>query len=187
MASPSTEDRKGNTLFDHLVEGRDCGTCVACCKILEINKPELKKPANVLCQHCTGAGCGIYPTRPDICRTWYCLWRRMPAMPDFLRPNQIGVIFSLDQHLPPRTPFERLYIVARAISDPTAFDTEPVKATLDMFMEEGSLPVWTSFDGRKSIIYPKPDFADAILNPETTQWRDLVPKAREWRKKYGLD
>jgi hypothetical protein len=111
----------------------------------------------------------------------------MPAMPDFLRPNQIGVIFSLDQHLPPRTPFERLYIVARAISDPTAFDTEPVKATLDMFMEEGSLPVWTSFDGRKSIIYPKPDFADAILNPETTQWRDLVPKAREWRKKYGLD
>jgi Fe-S-cluster containining protein len=186
VAGPSNSDRaeRGRILFDHLVPERKCGTCVACCKILDIDKPDLKKPANVLCPHCTGTGCGIYSTRPEICRTWYCLWRRIDVMPEFLRPDKAGVLFSLDQHLPPRTPFELLYIVARAVYDPAIFDTEPIKAALNMFIEEGSLPVWISFDGTKSMIYPEHDFADAIVNPLTTKRLDLVPKAREWRRKY---
>ena len=176
-----------NTIFDHLVEGRECGTCVACCKILEINKPELKKPAGVLCQHCTGIGCGIYAARPAICRTWYCLWRRIGAMPDFLRPDKTGVVFSFDQHIPPRTPFERIYIVGRAIADPAAFDAPQIVAAIEMFIENGALPVWLSFQGGKRMIYPQFDFADAILNPTTTPWQSLTPRALVWRKMYGLD
>ncbi len=185
--SSNNDQTNAISIFDHLVEGRNCGSCIACCKILEIDKPELKKPAEILCQHCTGTGCGVYTTRPAICRTWFCLWRRIDAMPDFLRPDQIGVVFSLDQFSPPRIPFERLYIVARAISDPKAFDAPPVKAAIEMFIEQGALPVWLSFNGSKTMIYPQKELADAILNPTSTIWQTLVPTAMAWRKRYGLD
>jgi Fe-S-cluster containining protein len=179
-------DRK-SPIFEHLVPERECGTCVACCKILEINKPELKKPAGTLCPHCTGTECGIYASRPHICRTWFCLWRRIDEMPDYLRPDRTGVVFSLGQDRPPRVAFERLYIVVRAISNRAAFDEPPIKAAIEMFVEQGDLPVWLSFEGTKLMIYPQPDFADAILNPTTTVRQALVPKAVAWRKKYGLD
>jgi len=174
-------------LLERLVDGRDCGECVACCKILEIDKPELKKPADVLCPHCTGSGCGIYAERPLICRTWYCLWRRIDAMPDYLRPDKIGVVFSVDQHSPPRIVFERIYIVARAISDPAVFETAPVRAALNMFAEEGSLPVWISFQGTKSLHYPALPLASAIVSPSQTPWQSHVIEAFAWRRRYGLD
>jgi hypothetical protein len=180
-------EKPNDTIFDRLVPGRECGECVACCKILEIEKPELQKPADVLCKHCVGAGCGIYETRPTVCRTWFCLWRRIDQLPDYLRPDRCGVVFSLDQHDPPRIMFERLYIVARAIDRAEAFDAGPVRATLDMFAEEGSLPVWVSFKGAKRMVYPGPEFADAILRPDQTPRKDLVAKALSWRKGYGLD
>jgi hypothetical protein len=48
-----------------------------CCKVLEID--EFKKPAGKLCEHCvlTG-GCGVYDTRPDVCRD-YCRWKMSAA------------------------------------------------------------------------------------------------------------
>jgi hypothetical protein len=190
MPSPS-DDRPialvPRTLVDHLVPGRECGECVACCKVLEIDKPQLKKPANVLCSHCTGAGCGIYAIRPDICRTWHCLWRRIEAMPNFLRPDKLGVVFSLDQHDPPRIIFERAYIVARALDDEAALDKEPVKAALDMFADEGTVPVWISFRGSKRLYYPAEPFASAIVDPSKAATPDLADKALAWRKRYGVD
>lgn len=108
-------------------------------------------------------------------------------MPDFVRPDKIGVVFSLDRHDPPRTIFERVYIVARAIDDPAVFQTKPVKAALDMFAEQGSLPVWTSFQGTKSLYYPAFPLASAINDPIATPWQSLVIDALSWRKRYGLD
>jgi Fe-S-cluster containining protein len=174
-------------LVEHLVPGRECGECVACCKILEIDKPELKKPADVLCTHCTGAGCGIYATRPDVCRTWHCLWRRMDATPDFIRPDKLGVVFSLGQYDPPRVIFERVYVIARAISSPTVFETDAVKAALNMFAEEGSLPVWAGFNGEKILYYPTEPFASAIVDPSKAESRSLAEKALAWRKRYAVD
>ena len=114
-----TEGSLRQVFFERPAPGRECETCIACCKILAINKPELRKASGVLCPHNTGTGCGIYATRPDICRTWYCLWRRIAALPDHLRPDRCGAVFSVDRHLPPRNIFENLYIVARAIDDPS--------------------------------------------------------------------
>jgi len=108
-------------------------------------------------------------------------------MPDFLRPDISGVVFAMDAHDPPRVIFERYYIVARAMSDVSAFEAPPVKAAIDMFIEEGSLPVWLSFDGMKQMIYPNGDFAAAILDPDTASSPDVAAKARNWRTKYGLD
>ena len=171
---------------DYLVANRNCGSCVACCDILEIDDPQLKKPPHILCPHSTGAACGIYPARPQTCRTWYCLWRRIDAMPELLRPDKSRVVFSIDQRIPERTPFERNYIVARAMDGPADFERPQIKSVLEMFIVEGSLPVWISFGGNKRMIYPNPEFADAIVNPQTTTRQSLVSAARDWRKQYGM-
>jgi hypothetical protein len=53
--------------------GRECGTCSLCCKVYRIEV--LAKPAGEMCRHCLpGKGCGIWETRPQYCRAFYCLW-----------------------------------------------------------------------------------------------------------------
>ena len=55
-----------------------------------------------------------------------------------------------------------------------------------MFVEEGSLPVWLSFQGAKTLIYPHAELLEAIANPETTAHRHLLPRAMEWRERLSL-
>lgn len=56
-----------------VVPGRACGTCTLCCKVVGV--AELEKPAGEWCGHCRpGRGCGIHPTRPYVCRGFYCEW-----------------------------------------------------------------------------------------------------------------
>ena len=53
------------------VPGRNCDGCAMCCKLPVI--PELNKPYNTWCQHCTTrTSCDIHPTRPDRCRDYHC-------------------------------------------------------------------------------------------------------------------
>jgi hypothetical protein len=170
-----------------VVDGRECGSCVACCQILDVDVPELKKPANVLCPNCTGSGCGIYPNRPNICRTWFCLWRWLPDMADHLRPDKTGVIFSFDQNFPPKSPFEKHCLIAWAIDDEAAFSRPDVKAAIEMLISKAAFPLWLSFGGLKWLIYPAADLADAIENPSTTAHRHLLPQAMEWRRKLELE
>jgi hypothetical protein len=88
---------------------------------------------------------------------------------------------------PPRVIFERVYVIARAISSPTVFETDAVKAALNMFAEEGSLPVWAGFNGEKILYYPTEPFASAIVDPSKAESRSLAEKALAWRKRYGVD
>jgi hypothetical protein len=54
-----------------IIDGRSCGTCTLCCKILSI--AELAKPQGRWCKHCDiGRGCKIYDGRLDECRNFYC-------------------------------------------------------------------------------------------------------------------
>jgi hypothetical protein len=170
-----------------LVEGRECGSCVICCKTLEIDEPGLRKPAGTLCPHCPGTGCAIYADRPGLCRTWYCMWRRLSALPDDLRPDRCGVVFWLDRQVPPRTPFDRIFIVGQAVDNPAAFSRPGVKAAIDLFAQRIQLPIWLGFGGERRLVYPDPALQDAILNPRTTPWQSLVPAALAWRKNYGID
>lgn len=75
-----------------LVEGRGCGDCVACCVTPAIDTPELKKPPNTPCPHCTGSGCAIYEARPPVCSGYYCFWRVAPFLDESWRPDLSGVI-----------------------------------------------------------------------------------------------
>ena len=172
------------SLTEHLVKGRECGGCIACCKVFQI--PEIKKPRYTLCPHCTGSGCGIYDTRPQDCRTFYCLWRRIEAMPDLARPDKLGIVFSVEMYRRPRMPFEKMYIIGRAIEDRAAFDTPAGRAAVNMFIEEGSLPVFIAYEHERKMVYPNKEFSEAILDPLHTTHVSLVPAALEWRKQYGM-
>jgi hypothetical protein len=87
---------------DYKVPG-SCGTCVMCCEWLDIETEGLSKKAGILCQHCTGQGCGIYQTRPKLCQTFFCGWRVIPKLGDDWRPDKSGVMILLvEKNVPPQ-------------------------------------------------------------------------------------
>jgi hypothetical protein len=177
-------DHRDPLLTKHLVEGRSCGPCVGCCSIYQIRA--LQKPKYTLCKHCTGTSCAIYNDRPDDCRKFFCLWRRIAAMPEEARPDKIGIVFTYEIYHPPPAPFRKHYIIGRAISDPTVFDKPLGRAAVNMFIREGSLPVFIAHPLETKMVYPDPAFSDAILNPTTTTHVELVAAALAWRKQYGM-
>lgn len=77
------------------IPGKACGECSFCCKVLEIT--ETTKPAGTWCEHChKGGGCGVYATRPDVCRDYECLWKSDRGMSSQLRPDRVGAILMED-------------------------------------------------------------------------------------------
>ncbi len=77
------------------IPGKACGECSFCCKVLEI--VEFEKPAGLWCEHCQKAGgCGVYETRPDVCRDYECLWKGDRGLSPQLRPDRVGVILMED-------------------------------------------------------------------------------------------
>ena len=177
-------DTINDIIFGPVLEDRACGDCVACCVLPDIDTPELKKPEGQVCPHCTGKGCGVYATRPEVCRTFNCAWKRIASMPPETRPDRLGVMFTLERHLPPRNLFEHLYIAAVAVSDPAALQSRPARDALHMF-SEGVLPVFVSWAGTKTLIHPEPAQADAIVNPAPQRDRGLVKQGRVWLKRYA--
>jgi hypothetical protein len=105
----SPSDGSVKTLY--LVPDRHCGSCTSCCKDLTIDSDELKKPPGVVCSHCVEAkGCGIYETRPTVCRSWFCGWRQMRNLDDSWRPDlcEILVTPAAEGHIPAGYPREGL-------------------------------------------------------------------------------
>jgi hypothetical protein len=102
----------------------------------------------------------------SICRTCIACGGEFDEVPDELRSDRVGVVFSFDSHQPPRTPFEQFYIVGRAIDHPAAFNDPLVVAAIDMFIRKGSFPVWLSFTGAKKLIYPNETLSRAVLSPD---------------------
>jgi hypothetical protein len=88
-----------------LVAGRACGDCTACCTLFPIDRPELAKQAGVACPHLAGGGCAIHATRPDVCRDWFCGWRRLPRLDEAWRPDRSGIVIVFDDEgVPDRYP-----------------------------------------------------------------------------------
>jgi hypothetical protein len=71
-----------------------CGACRACCTLLSID--EMGKKAHEPCGSLCKEGCGIYETRPDVCRRFQCCWS-MGIGPSKLedRPDRSGVLLYL--------------------------------------------------------------------------------------------
>jgi hypothetical protein len=82
-----------------LVEGRSCGECSACCIVLPIDTPEMRKAPGMPCRHCIkdGGGCGFHAERPKVCRTYHCAWRYLPNLDETWRPDQSGVLIEFQE------------------------------------------------------------------------------------------
>lgn len=74
------------------LDKRSCGPCTVCCVELKIDVPELRKKARLPCPHLAGKGCGIYATRPPVCREFLCGWRLFEELDDAWRPDLSGVL-----------------------------------------------------------------------------------------------
>jgi hypothetical protein len=73
---------------------RSCGTCSLCCTVLRVD--ELAKPAGRDCVHQRGqSGCAIHATRPEICRSYRCLWLQ-GGLEDDERPDATGGVVDLE-------------------------------------------------------------------------------------------
>lgn len=172
-----------------LVLDRTCGSCTICCHALEVKA--LAKPAGVPCQHSTGTACGIYRDRPSTCAKWHCLWRKIGALPDALRPDRAGVMLSLETDPAANDPFLRVRIVCRAVHTPDALDRWEAIESVGMFAREGSLPVWTAFGQTASLIYPDAAQADRLRG--AIGGREQPPpgapsgvsEAAVWRRRLG--
>jgi hypothetical protein len=76
---------------------RVCGPCTVCCTVISVS--EMQKPNYCRCKHLTESGCGIYETRPGVCRTWSCGWLlgAEPWGDERHRPDNLGLIFTREQ------------------------------------------------------------------------------------------
>ena len=168
-----------------LLPDRQCGECMVCCEYMPISTATLKKRAEVLCDHCiVNQGCSIYETRPNVCRTWHCLWRRDAAMADELRPDKSRMIFSLVIYDEPRSVFESAHITCIAMKSKADYDAPLVSATIARYIDEGVLPVWHSFGGGKTLAYPGTELADAITRPVSTHFPHLAAQGKDWLVRY---
>ena len=76
-----------------LVPGRECGGCNACCVALTIDDPALRKIQGYRCPHSApDKRCGIYATRPQMCRAFFCGWLQYGWVRETLRPDTSGVL-----------------------------------------------------------------------------------------------
>jgi hypothetical protein len=172
------------TLLGPLVSGRECGDCVACCAVLAIDAPTLSKPANTLCRYSTGRGCGIHETRPDICRAWFCGWRRNASMPDAARPDRSGLLVSLDFNRNPRNCLEGVAIVIRTLDGGEALDSAMARSIVDLLSAE-RVPVWTSDGTTKTLVHPHNEIATSVISGDPPA-APLRSEVDAWRARYDV-
>lgn len=82
------------------VQGRTCGECRLCCKLLAVGKDEdppgtFKKEQGKWCEHCFDGGCRIYDTKPEACEDYSCAWLR-GLLEDGDRPDKAKIVVSLE-------------------------------------------------------------------------------------------
>ena len=99
-----------------LVAGRECGECQACCIAPAIDTADIQKRPGSPCHHSLQGGCNIYESRPDVCRTFFCGWRRSRDFPDNFRPDQSGVLAVLEVNDQPQ--FQPLAAALHLVGNP---------------------------------------------------------------------
>jgi len=100
----------------HLVSGRECGECTACCVVLLIDDEKFYKPADQVCANLLEkGGCKIYQQRPSVCQEWHCAWRFMAQLDESWRPDRSGILLRSDEN----------GIIFQPIQDPKEVLTNP--------------------------------------------------------------
>jgi hypothetical protein len=142
--------------LDVLATGRTCGECSACCTVLSV--PRLKGP-NETCRHARRMQpvCGIYPSRPEQCRDYACLWLSGVA-PKRMRPDRCGVILDLaadelDSARLTAAAGGVKWCIAREVR-PGAFASEVGAALLEAVASQGLVALAPFFPGGPKVMGP---------------------------------
>lgn len=171
-------------LLGSVLADRSCGDCTVCCTILKVDTPEFAKPAGTPCVHLCAQGCSIHAIRPRICRTWFCAWRRVAALPDAARPDRCGLLVSVNFVPEPQNCLEGVSIHVRALPGSKAIENGMAAAVLDNLCQ-GLVPVWFSDGSKKMLMHPEDAVARLVISgdPAPIHLRDEVAA---WRDQYGL-
>lgn len=172
------------TLLGPVLADRACGDCTACCSVLTVDTPDFKKPAGTPCQHLAAQGCGIHAVRPDICRTWFCAWRRVAELPDWARPDRSGILVSLNFVRAPRNVFEGVSLNVRAIDGAGPIDNAIAGTILDSLCDR-LIPIWFSDGSQKMLMHPENEVAALVISGETAP-AHLRDEVAAWRDRYGV-
>ncbi len=79
-----------------MTTARECGECSLCCTVLRVD--ELRKLGGVDCVHqLAEGGCGIHPSRPEICRAYRCAWLQ-GHFDESDRPDRLGAVLDFVNH-----------------------------------------------------------------------------------------
>ena len=179
MSQTSLEDM----LFGPAIADRACGDCIACCVWPALDSPEFSKPARDVCIYCTGTDCGVYPTRPQVCRTFDCVWRRAAGLPPEARPDKLGLMFSIEREAEPKTVFENLYILASADRDPAELHSSLADGVIGA-LSRNVLPIFIAWDGIKVMVHPPAPLAAGIADPSKAETA-VAEDAARWLKAYA--
>jgi len=71
---------------------RECGSCSACCQVLEVRATGSAAWSRCASQR-DGGGCASYETRPECCARYRCLWLDGEGEEED-RPDRAGVILD---------------------------------------------------------------------------------------------
>lgn len=166
-----------------LAPRRECGDCVACCELLYVN--DLQKPAGTSCKHCTSKGCGIYATRPAVCREWFCGWRRVAGLAEELRPDRSGILIMDYGQDPAPSLLHKRYLVAIALRTRDSFLEAPFQSALAHF-RKNRVPLWLAAnDGSMNLAHPSLEIALALLNQGPEPSPEVAQEAELWRQIYA--
>jgi hypothetical protein len=172
------------TLLGPVLADRDCGDCTACCTVLTVDTPDFKKPAGTPCVHLASRGCAIHAVRPRICRTWFCAWRRVAAMPEEARPDRSGLLVSLNFVREPQNCLEGVSINIRAIAGSEAIEKGMAATVLDSVCDQ-LVPVWFSEGSHKTLVHPENDVACLVISGASAP-SHLQEEVAAWRERYGV-
>lgn len=170
-------------LLGPVLQDRGCGDCTVCCTVLTVDAPDLVKPAGTPCVHLTPRGCGIHAVRPGICRTWFCAWRRVAALPDEARPDLSGLLVSLNFVREPQNCLEGVSINVRLLAGSTAIENGMAATVLDQLCDQ-LIPVWFSNGSKKMLMHPADDIARFVISGDPAP-ADLRDDVAAWRERYG--
>jgi hypothetical protein len=172
------------TLLGPVLADRACGDCAVCCTVLKVDSPDFKKPAGIPCEHLASHGCAIHAVRPDICRSWFCGWRRVAALPDDARPDRSGLLVSLNFEREPRNCLEGVSINVRALPGNDAIANGMAATVLDSLCDQ-LVPVWFSDGSKKMLMHPEHDVASLVISGKPAP-PHLQEEVAAWRERYGV-
>ena len=167
---------------DAVASKRECGQCDACCVLPRISAepafPEGKRGYEP-CPHLTRqfnsdvqttGNCTCYDDRPDLCRSYTCLWRAGIIDGDERRrPDRLGLMFTLDtaSDATSKVVFEAWELWPGAAAD------HPGRGVLDSIAQR--LGVVVRFYGvPASVAYRGPQYL--LLGQELSLWARTDPR-----------